>query len=610
MTRWRDLLRPVLAAALAAAGLSLVGPGSSPAAATSGGTNGIIVYAMGLAAPTAQRWTVRSTCQDGTGQQELAKNAYNPSVSADGTKIAYQGMNNAANYGIWTMNVDGSNKTRLTTATSDGNPVWSPDGTKLAVTRNKVYPGLGGQVQIMVADATTGATLVEFYNDHSWRDMDVFNPVWSPDGQWLYYAADNNLSDGNSLYRVNPMGGTPQLVLDGSANSYFYNYLDIDPTSTKLLVGRQTVTDDPETGVQQTIQYNMTGGNEQILWTDEAFGATQGRGAASYSPDGTKLVYAAFDNGLRSMAISDADGTDEVWMDAYGTIPRWSTHVIDCSAVNPPSIADLRVYEVMLAAGGNPAAQYLELIAPDDSDAPSGEGPYKVVVYDAAGARLGAHTLSQSSLPPTRSAQNPILIGTAAADAALGSTRLETLSVPLPAAGAACVTRGAAETRRNCVTWGCLSATIASPNTQAIPYPTSSLSSQRNDPTSNVWQLATPTPRKYNVTGTSGQSCVPVDLPVFKATGAPKITGKAKPGKKLTAAGASWTPRPDVLTYQWLRGGKAIKGATAATYKVKKSDAGKKLSVVVTATKAGLSPVSATSPTVKVKKPKKPKKKG
>ncbi|MDR2703680.1 MAG: hypothetical protein LBB58_05005, partial [Cellulomonadaceae bacterium] len=42
------------------------------------------------------------------------------------------------------------------------------------------------------------------------------------------------------------------------------------------------------------------------------------------------------------------------------------------------------------------------------------------------------------------------------------------------------------------------------------------------------------------------------------------------------------------LTYQWLRDGKAISGATKKTYALQKADAGKKVSVKITATKAGL----------------------
>ena len=82
----------------------------------------------------------------------------------------------------------------------------------------------------------------------------------------------------------------------------------------------------------------------------------------------------------------------------------------------------------------------------------------------------------------------------------------------------------------------------------------------------------------------------PATLTAGKAT----VAGKAVVGKKLTAKPGSWTSGT-TLSYRWTRGSKAIKGATSATYKVKKADAGKRLSVTVTGTKTGYRSASATS---------------
>jgi hypothetical protein len=58
-------------------------------------------------------------------------------------------------------------------------------------------------------------------------------------------------------------------------------------------------------------------------------------------------------------------------------------------------------------------------------------------------------------------------------------------------------------------------------------------------------------------------------------------------GKTLNAAAGTWAPAPVSLRYQWLRAGTAIPGATAASYKVQRADAGARLAVRVTGTKAG-----------------------
>ncbi|MDR1852952.1 MAG: CAP domain-containing protein [Propionibacteriaceae bacterium] len=72
------------------------------------------------------------------------------------------------------------------------------------------------------------------------------------------------------------------------------------------------------------------------------------------------------------------------------------------------------------------------------------------------------------------------------------------------------------------------------------------------------------------------------------AANAKTITKIAKPkisdttpavGQKLTAKADTATKPKAKIYYQWLRGGKAIKGATKKTYTVKSTDAGKKLAV-------------------------------
>ncbi|WP_377466302.1 choice-of-anchor M domain-containing protein [Populibacterium corticicola] len=82
------------------------------------------------------------------------------------------------------------------------------------------------------------------------------------------------------------------------------------------------------------------------------------------------------------------------------------------------------------------------------------------------------------------------------------------------------------------------------------------------------------------------------------------VSGKAQVAKTLTAK-ATFSPKADKVSYQWLRNGKAIKGATKSKYKVVAADAGKKLTVKATASKSGYATKSVTSKaTAKVAKAK------
>ena len=78
------------------------------------------------------------------------------------------------------------------------------------------------------------------------------------------------------------------------------------------------------------------------------------------------------------------------------------------------------------------------------------------------------------------------------------------------------------------------------------------------------------------------------------ATINPAIAGAAVTGKALKAIPGIW-PAGVRISYQWLRDGKAIAGATSQTYKVTKSDLKKTINVRVTATKAGYKTVAVVN---------------
>jgi len=75
----------------------------------------------------------------------------------------------------------------------------------------------------------------------------------------------------------------------------------------------------------------------------------------------------------------------------------------------------------------------------------------------------------------------------------------------------------------------------------------------------------------------------------------PTITGTAKAGTALTAVPGDWTPGPITFSYQWLRDGKPIAGATAATYQLQIADVGTVIKVTVTGSRLGYNPAVRTS---------------
>lgn len=100
---------------------------------------------------------------------------------------------------------------------------------------------------------------------------------------------------------------------------------------------------------------------------------------------------------------------------------------------------------------------------------------------------------------------------------------------------------------------------------------------------------------------TSTSSAVTVLLGDAPTAAAPAVSGAPRPGSTLTVAAPAWSGTgPVVTTYQWLRDGQPITGATTASYAVTEADAGRTLAARATGTRAGHAPGTATSQAVTV----------
>jgi len=87
----------------------------------------------------------------------------------------------------------------------------------------------------------------------------------------------------------------------------------------------------------------------------------------------------------------------------------------------------------------------------------------------------------------------------------------------------------------------------------------------------------------------------------FTTAPTPTISGSAKVGSTLTAKAGTWVPAASV-SYQWRRDGADIAGATKATYKLAKADAGRTITVAVTGAAEGYVTTTKVSAGVTVQK--------
>lgn len=107
----------------------------------------------------------------------------NPSISADGSKIAFV-SNQSGHYELWICDSDGQNPIQLTSQEGGflGMPRFSPDGTHIA------YASWKEEHADVFIIAATGGSPRRLLNS----SFDELSPNWSNDGQWLYYASNKN----------------------------------------------------------------------------------------------------------------------------------------------------------------------------------------------------------------------------------------------------------------------------------------------------------------------------------------------------------------------------------------------------------------------------------
>lgn len=84
---------------------------------------------------------------------------------------------------------------------------------------------------------------------------------------------------------------------------------------------------------------------------------------------------------------------------------------------------------------------------------------------------------------------------------------------------------------------------------------------------------------------------------------APALTGRTRVGRTLRVAPGEWTPDPEDLDFQWLRGGIEISDARADSYRLTRADRGKRISVQVTAERFGYADETVTTPETRAIRP-------
>lgn len=221
--------------------------------------------------------------------------AFEPSVSADGTRIAF-GVDTQASSEIWVINADGSGAKQLTDDNLlDQAPAISPDGSRVVWNQWSPFPTYTDRdLWTMGADGS-GQQL--FFDGSNTERASQF----TPDGQTLVMASETGDYDIRKI--PTSLAGAPYTTSTGVADDD--NQLEQEPTVSpdgSKVAFMQVATSAPIPSPYDIYAVGIDGGTPVPLF-DDVSGSERD---PTYSPDGTRMAFTL--DGVPMVGNADGSG--------------------------------------------------------------------------------------------------------------------------------------------------------------------------------------------------------------------------------------------------------------------------------------------------------------
>jgi Tol biopolymer transport system component len=252
----------------------------------------------------------------GPGPQSQPAIVFQSFAALDGSDAATNSSNPAEN--IWLVSADGTVArpvTRLTgLGTRNEDPVWSPDGVKIAFDD-------GGDIWSVNIDGSGATALTDVLKVSPGSSIALaIEPAWSPDGRKLAAAVRFGLIEVFNFAVLSADGSNFAVLTsfsDNGAGTFNDAGSDWSPDGSKLLFDAPGDSAVPSSVAPNVWVMNADGSGLTSLTNLTTLGAACFQ--ASWSPDGSKVVFAS-SRALDGSDAANANSTFNIWvMNADGS---------------------------------------------------------------------------------------------------------------------------------------------------------------------------------------------------------------------------------------------------------------------------------------------------
>ena len=141
-----------------------------------------------------------------TSTDIAAENATQPAISRDGKRVMYITVPAKDRMELWVANIDGSNKTKLSSAASLATGTWAQDNFHLNFTVEEA--GKLTKAYIVGADGSGLHAL-------TWTGGTIQAVIWSDDQKSVYINSFDKGVRGGTIWKESVEGSTPEKMIDG-----------------------------------------------------------------------------------------------------------------------------------------------------------------------------------------------------------------------------------------------------------------------------------------------------------------------------------------------------------------------------------------------------------